>query len=394
VIRVKAPDAGTLSFHDQVRGDVEIDAGALDDFVIRKADGFPTYHLAVVVDDTLMGVTHVIRGDEHLNNTFRHLVLQEALGVPRPVYAHLSVITNPDGSKMSKRDKDKALRAAVRQRGLESSEAVDAETWAWWLESKDHQLPIERAVALAREIGIELPAIEIDDFRRSGYLPEVMVNYLALLGWSPGGDVEKFDRDFLMERFDFDRVIRSPAKFDRDKLLAFNLDALQDLPEDAFVERLVAHARCFHPEYVETLGPARLELFARANRKRSKTLEDPFRDGGFFLTGDDALEFERSKGVRKALGGEPSGADLLAGVRAVLASLDPWTPEALERAVGVFAEERAGGKLGRIAQPLRVAVCGGTVSPPIFETLAILGRDSTVRRIDRCLDARAELCAT
>jgi glutamyl-tRNA synthetase len=272
---------------------------------------------------------------------------------------------------------------------------VDADVWTAWLAEDDRQLAADVADRLAAELGIDLPEIDVDDFRRAGYLPEVLINYLALLGWSPGENVERFDRDFLLARFDLDRVSRSPAKFDRDKLLAFNLDALQEMEPAAFVDRLEAHARRTHPEYLERFPGAAFSLFAAANQKRSKTLEDPFRDAAFFLVPDDGLEYERSKNVRKALrGGDPSGAEHLAALRPILAGLEDFSPAAVEAAVTGYAEAHAGGRLGRIAQPLRIAVSGVTVSPPIFETLALLGRDAVVRRIERCLAAHPELCST
>jgi glutamyl/glutaminyl-tRNA synthetase len=387
VVRFRVPDADVV-VSDVVRGEVRTTPAELDDFVIRKADGYPTYHFAVVVDDELMGVTHVIRGEEHLKNAAKHVLLQDALGFRRPVFAHISLIFNPDGSKMSKRDKDKALRQYVREHGISSSDAIDEKTWTWWLERKDHQLDLEKAEALARELGVSLPEINVDDFRRAGYLPEVLVNYLALLGWSPGGDVEKFDAGFLLAHFDLDRIIRSPAKFDRDKLLAFNLDALQSMEGDAFVRRLRSHAERHHPEFLASLGD-RFDLFARANQARSKTLEDPFTSCRFFIEADDAIEYEDSKAARKALvNGDPNGYAHLDALAPLLAALEDWSVESLERRVTEYADNHAGGKLGKVAQPLRIAVSGGTISPAIFETLAILGRASVLARIGRCLAQR------
>ncbi len=385
VVRIRAPDSGTIVIHDQIRGDVSVSAHELDDFVIVKADGFPTYHFAVVVDDELMGVTHVIRGQEHLYNTARHIVLQDGLGFRRPVYAHLSLIFNPDGSKMSKRDRDKALRREVVSRGV----ALD-ESYRGWLDDSDSQLPVEVAERLAAELDVTLPEIEVEDFRRAGYLPEVLVNYLALLGWSPGDQREKFDRDFLVAHFDLDRVIKSPARFDRDKLLAFNLDAIQAMDPTEFARRLRAHGDRYHAEFRLHLGAERFELFARCNQVRSKTLEDPFRDGRFFVIGDSEFAYEDSKAVRKALGGgPPAGYDHLEALLPVLRDVHEWTVPALEEAVTRYAEAHAGGGLGKVAQPLRVAVSGKPVSPAIFETLAILGRESSLARIERCLARRA-----
>jgi len=396
VVRFRSPDDRGVVVHDEVLGDVETAPGEIDDFVIIKADGYPTYHFAVVVDDELMGVTHVIRAQEHLNNTPRHVLLQEALGFRRPVYAHVSIIFNPDGSKMSKRDRDKALRAAVKKAALDGpprrsgsdAAVVDVETWRWWLADKDHQLPVEAAEALADAMAIHLPEINVDDFRRAGYLPEVIVNYLALLGWSPGENIEKFDRRFLLERFDLDRVLKSPAKFDRDKLLAFNLDALQAMTTDEFVARFRDHCASFHPEFMQRLAPAQFDLLGRANHKRAKTLEDPIRSCRFFVMSDDRVEYPDTRAVQDVLiKGQPSGQAHLEAVTPMMAKLSDqeWSPANLEEVVKRYAAEHANGKLGAVAQPLRVAVSGSLESPAIFDTLAILGKQSTLRRIERCL---------
>jgi glutamyl-tRNA synthetase len=400
VVRFKVPDEGEVTVPDVVRGETAVPANEMDDFVIIKADGYPIYHFAVVVDDELMNVTHVIRGEEHLYNTARHVLMQDALGFRRPTYAHVSLIFNPDGSKMSKRDKDRALRRAVTERKLEQpppapgrpGEAVmDREHWRWWLSDADHQLELEPAERLADALGIELPEIDVEDFRRHGYLPEVMVNYLALLGWSPGEDIEKFDSKYLIERFDLDRIIRSPARFDRDKLLAFNLDALQEMSDEQFARRLLEHGRQYHPDFLRSLGDEKYALFASCNRARSKTLEDPFRSCRFFVQGDDEIVYEESKAVRKALeGGDPSGSAHLEAMIPILGDAAEWSVTGLEATVKQYAEDHAGGKLGRVAQPLRIAVTGGTVSPAIFDTLAILGRDSVLARIRRCLASRRQ----
>jgi glutamyl-tRNA synthetase len=391
VVRLRVPDDEDVTVEDLVLGTVSVHTREMDDFVIRKADGYPTYHLAVVVDDGAMGVTHVIRGQEHLNNTARHLLIQRGLGCDPPQYAHLSLIFNPDGTKMSKRDKDKALRAVVRERGIESSAAVDAETWAWWQAGKDHQLDLETGARLAAELDVDLPEINVDDFRRAGYLPEVIVNYLALLGWSPGEDVEKFDLAFLMERFDLDRVIKSPAKFDREKLLAFNLDALQAMPPEEFEERFRDHLARYHPDFVERLDPGQIGRLARANQERSKTLDDSVRSCRFFIEADDAITWERTKAVRKALvNGDPNGLAHLEAVAPRLGTVPSWVVDDIEQTVRGYADEHAEGKLGKVAQPLRIAVSGGTVSPAIFDTLAILGRDSVLRRIERCVQTLRE----
>jgi len=385
VVRFKIPDEGVVVVRDQVRGEVVTDVRELDDFVIRKADGYPMYNFAVVVDDELMGVTHVIRAEEHLSNTPKHILLQEAFGFRTPVYAHVSIITNPDGSKMSKRDKDKALRRAVKERGLDGppGATVSPDRWVWWLESSDRQLEFDEAERLAEALGIHLPEINVDDFRRNGYLPDALLNYLALLGWNPGDNVEKFDRAFFVDRFDFDRVIPSPAKFDREKLLSFNLDAVKALDPSAFERLLREHGERYHAAFVQSLG-ANFSLFAACNQARSKTLDDPFRTCRFFVTPDEDIEYDTSKNAVKAMS---RGLSHLEHMPSVLAEVrGSWDPDHLKRAIEAYATANADGRLGDVAQPLRIAASGTTVSPAIFETLAILGPQSTQARIRRAVE--------
>ncbi|MHC4473896.1 MAG: glutamate--tRNA ligase [Planctomycetota bacterium] len=389
VVRLAVPDDREVVVRDTVLGEVRTPPEKLDDFVIRKADGYPTYHFAVVVDDELMGVTHVLRGQEHLMNAPRHVLLQEALGFRTPVYAHIPLIFNPDGSKMSKRDKDRALRGVAVERGLTSAASVDAETFDWWLDGKDHQLDLETAERLAAELGVDLPEINVEDFRRAGYLPSVVTNYLALLGWSPGGDVEKFDSEFLVERFDLDRIVKSPAKFDRTKLKAFNLDAIQEMSEEEFEVRYREHCARYHPEFLERLDAGQFALLARANRIRAKTLEDTIPSSRLFVAEDDEIVYEDTKAVRKALvKGDPSGFAHLEAIRELLNRHEDFSVHGLETLIQAYADEHGGGKLGKVAQPLRIAVSGTTVSPAIYDTLAILGKEHVLRRIERCLAAR------
>jgi glutamyl-tRNA synthetase len=387
VVRCRVPE-GEIVIKDEILGEARIPAGEVDDFVIRKVDGFPTYHFAVVVDDEDMRVTHVLRAQEHFTNTAKHMVLQDALGYRRPIYGHLPIICNPDGSKMSKRDKDKVLRAAITARGLTAPPAgtIDEATWTAWLGDKNKQLDLEAANRLAAVLDVALPEINVDDFRRSGYLPEVVCNFLALNGWSPGNDIEKFDNEFLKARFDLSRVQKTPAKFDRAKLLNFNCTAITSMSRDEYVRRVRAHGERYHAEFLRKLDEAQFRLLADATHERSKTLDDLYRGNRWVTTQDEALVWEESKNVKKALlDGEPRGLDRLRGVRDVLAATDDWSPGSLEGRVKEFADAHAAGNLGSIAQPLRVAATGGTVSPPIFDVLAILGKASGLRRIDRCL---------
>ncbi len=393
VIRFRVPDDAILSFKDEVIGEVEIARSELDDFVIFKADGYPTYHFAVVVDDALMGVTDVIRGQEHLNNTYKHIVLQDALGFERPKYAHLSLIFNPDGSKMSKRDKDKALRTFVKENQIDSppNGCIEQDVWEHWLSSKDNQLQTDEASVLAHSLGISLPEINVDDFKAAGYLPEVLLNYLCLLGWSPGDDIEQFDSSFLIKKFSLDRIVKSPAKFDRAKLLAFNLDAMQRLASDAFEERLLEWCKEYAPEFA-ALGE-RFPLFAKANHERSKTFRDAIDTSKFLVKPDETLTWEETKPVKKALlKGELTGLSLLPEVASRLKELSDWNHESIDGCMANCAEELAEGKLGKVAQPVRIAVAGSPVSPPIGDTLVLLGKESTLMRIERCMEFFGSRC--
>lgn len=411
-LRFKMP-AGPLTVHDLVLGDVTIEPGQpqLEDFIVFKSEaggGGPTFHFANVVDDYEMGVTHVIRGQEHLNNTIKHLALFEALGLTPPAYGHIPLIFNPDGTKMSKRDKAKAARAAAKQAIDDGKDRValvneafayheevkllvepvrnlPRETFDAFLDKENDEIAV--AEAYARVLGVTLPEIDVDDFRWSGYLPEAMVNYLALLGWNPGGDVEDFGDDplaFIKERFTLDRVQKGQAKFDRAKLLEFNRRVIAGMSDEAFKQAIWTQ-----PVTGDLLLNAlsgeddpRLDLLAKATKERSRTLRDPVEQNRYFFTDDFAYD---DKAVQKNLAkNDGEGFTVLAALRDRLAALEPWSGTAAHEAIKALAEERGLG-MGKVAQPLRVAVTGGTVSPPIDVTLDILGRDQTIARIERCL---------
>lgn len=398
VVRFLMP-GGECTIHDAVLGEVAFAEDQLDDFVILKRDGFPTYHLSVVVDDEAMGVTHVLRGQEHLNNTPRHVALQQALGYRVPVYAHLSIIFNADGSKMSKRDKDKVARRAWKAlvgadpaRADSIGAALGADALAAWSQDKRAQLEAGTLEALARELSLELPCIDVEDFRRAGFLPDVLCNYLALLGWSPGEknsegkDLERFDRAFLARRFEIERLGRGNAKFDLEKLMAFNQDSIASLAGDVFLANLQEWAARYATAILER-DPEWLARYAEAIQTRCRTLSDAAAlagPGGFVWAPDDAIAFD-PKAVAKHLSkGEPSGLERLPEVREALASLPSFEPEPIEAAVKAFCEKREIG-MGKVAQPLRVAVTGSAASPPLGDTLALLGRESVLARIDRCV---------
>lgn len=395
VVRLKMPDS-PITVHDQILGDVTVGPDEFDDFIIRKRDGFPTYHLAVVVDDALMGVTHVLRGQEHLINTPRHIAIQRALGFDSPTYAHMPLIFNPDGSKMSKRDKDKTAKKAVKEAKLESSpiDGLSDADFAKWLKDKTRQLPSDQLIALANHLDVHLPEIDVEDFRRAGYLPEALNNYLALLGWNPkaknddGTDVERFDMDYLAAHYGFEGMGKGQAKFDRVKLLSFNADTIAELSDEAFAARWREWATSYDPALCERFSAEDMRLLAPAVKTRCKTLADGRSVIGFAFIDDDAIEFD-GKALHKALlKGDAKGLEMLKLYRAFLDSIEPFTPEVIEQGVKDFCEQHEVG-MGKVAQPIRVAVTGGPVSPPLGQTLAIIGKDAVGARIDRCV-AEAE----
>jgi glutamyl-tRNA synthetase len=251
VVRFATP-VKEYRFHDVIVGkDVVMPAEECQDFVIRKADGMPTYHFAVVVDDAEMGITHILRGGEHLKNTFLHIALQEALGYSRPIYAHLSTIQNMDSTKMGKRDRDKKVREQsnnylknTKQTALDLAvkAGLDVTRATEWLANSKSQLDPSDHDKLMPVIGLkasDLPEILVHDFRRNGYLPEALLNFLALLGWSPGENRELMSMDEMVRLFSIDRISNAPAKFDRAKLLAFNTQTV----ETATPARLLAAFR-------------------------------------------------------------------------------------------------------------------------------------------------------
>lgn len=407
VLRFYAPHE-EIVVPDQVLGDVKIAPGELDDFVIRKADGFPTYHFAVVVDDETMGVTHVMRAQEHLYNTPRHVALQRALGFRTPVYAHMPLIFNMDGSKMSKRDKAKYARKAAKDAmtkdksitaaSLAGAIAMDAKSVNDFLAADNDNLDI--AGAIARHFKLTLPEIEVWDFRRNGYVPEAIVNFISLLGWNPGmktpdgKDLEKFDRDFLAKHFSIDRIGKQNAKFDRAKLLSFNGDYLQQMSDREFAMRFVRWRKEQGSDVPVGLGkldgPQLAALLAMA-KPRCKVLRDVLKVVDFALTPDDAIAFDAAAVEKnlKAHGGE--GLAILRKFRDSLAAVEPFDPPTLHAAMETFAAAHLppdpAGKstIGKLAQPIRVALTGSAVSPPLNEAMAVLGRTSVLARIDRCL---------
>ena len=410
VIRFAMPPTDVV-VNDEVLGEVRFAAGEVDDFVIRKADGFPTYHFAVVIDDELMGVTHVLRAQEHLMNTPRHVAMQQALtrlerdGGGRfrtPFYGHMPLIFNLDGGKMSKRDKAKVARKAVKEamakdKALTAATVaeragLDAALVAQFIAADNDNLEV--AEKLAKAFGVVLPEIEVWDFRLNGYLPEAITNFLSLLGWSPGKgpdgkDLEKFDNKFLAANFDLSRIGKTNARFDRVKLMSFNADVIAAMSDAEFRRRWGAWCAEYEPDLLKPFSPHQIDLLVQAIRPRCKVFRDSVALCRMFATPDNAVAFDPKsvdKHLKAAAEGQARGADVVAAFVEQLAKLPAFDPKAIDALVDELAKSRGVG-IGQVAQPIRVAVTGGTVSPPLGLTLAILGRDSVAKRISRCLAA-------
>jgi glutamyl-tRNA synthetase len=330
VVRFRCPGRD-VSFRDDVFGEQVTPAGEQDDFVILKQDGFPTYHLANVIDDALMGVTYIMRGQEFLGQTWRHVLLREAMGFAEPGYCHLPLILDMQGRKLSKRD----------------------------------------------------GAVDMFSFRKAGYLPEALLNFVALLGWSPGEDREKMTLDEMIRLFNPQRINKANAKFDRQKLLAFNTDAIAAATQ----ERLAAALKDFlsvNDTAIPWQDDAVVRLLVGSN-PGVRTFQDVVAKCNVLFLPDEAFEYN-ADAVAKVLAKDGgAGFRTLRELRPVLAAAD-WTHDGLQKVLEGFCQSKGLG-MGKVAQPIRVAVTGTTVSPAIYDTLLILGRAKTLARIDRCLRA-------
>jgi glutamyl-tRNA synthetase len=323
VVRLRNPASGEVVVDDQVRGRVVFDNRELDDLVLLRSDGVPTYNFSVVIDDWDMGVTHVVRGDDHLNNTPRQINIYRALGAPPPVFAHVPMILGPDGAKLSKRH----------------------------------------------------GAVSVLQYRQEGYLPEALLNYLVRLGWSHG-DQEIFSSEEMVRLFDLGDVNKSASSFNPEKLLWLNQHYIKEAP----AARLAAELRWQLERLgVDCAGGPALEAVAEAYRERARTLHEMAQASLFFFQDFEAYH---DKAAAQHLG--PASAEGLARLKTALAELADWRAEAIHALVNGVAET-LGLKLGKVAQPLRVAVSGGPVSPPIDVTVALLGRDKVLARLDRAI---------
>ncbi len=367
VVRLKMPREGKLVIKDLVRGEVEFDWAREQDHVIQRADGSCLYHLASVVDDHELEITHVIRAEEHLSNTPRQIFIAESLGYELPQYAHLPYVAEPGSrSKLSKRKLDK------------------------YLKNRDFAKLLEHGQGIARAIGLETspetfnPVI-VDFYEQVGYLPEAIINYLALLGWALDDRTEHFSREDLIEHFTLDRVNKAPASFDCQKLSAFEDRHFQLLS----TEQKVAQAAPF----LQQAGLVESSQHEAVRKKLAKIFEisgDRVKVGGdilayadFFFRPDDQLPYDE-KAFEKRLRKPADAAELLQKFRQELAQAESFDAESLDRLMHEFVEAQ-GIKIGQIIHAVRVATTGKAIGPGLFDCLAILGRDATLARIDRTL---------
>ncbi len=320
VVRFKAPLSGTTVVRDLLRGDIAYENEELDDLVLLRSDGSPTYNFVVVVDDATMGITHVLRGDDHLNNTPKQVLLYEALGTPLPRFGHFPLIHGMEGGKLSKRQDDVSVMA----------------------------------------------------YRDRGFLPEAMVNYLVRLGWGHG-DQEIFSVEELTRIFSLESVGKSPSRFDPEKLLHLNAHYIKTGDPERLAALLVPFLgkRGFDVEPSPWLVKA-----VRTFQERSRTLEEMAESSEFYFRCKDP----DPKAAEKFF--TPEMAPVFEEIAREFADLPDFTPASMELVLHRVAE-KTGSKLGKVAQPMRVALTGGTVSPGIFEVMDVLGRDEVIRRLLR-----------
>ena len=324
MVRFKNPEHGEVVIDDLVKGRIVVANKELDDLIIARSDGTPTYNLTVVVDDMDMGVTHVIRGDDHVNNTPRQINILKALGAPLPLYAHVPMILGADGARLSKRH----------------------------------------------------GAVSVMQYRNDGYLPEALLNYLVRLGWSHG-DQELFSLDEMIELFQLEKVNVSASTFNTEKLLWLNHQYMMNSDPVH-----VARHLCWHLGELgidPTQGPDVADV-VRVQRERCKTLVEMAEASRYFYQ-----EFANYDEKAAAKNLKPEASHVLQHLLSEFAGLAEWQAESLHEVVLKSAEVLGLG-LGKVAQPLRVAVCGNGVSPAIDQTLALLGREKTVLRIQRAID--------
>ena len=326
VIRFKTPREGETVVNDLVKGTVSFPNSQLDDFIIVRSDGTPTYNFVVVVDDAEMGITHVIRGDDHLNNTPKQILLYQALGYELPHFAHVSMILGPDHSRLSKRHGATSVLA----------------------------------------------------YKEEGYLPEALFNFLVRLGWSHG-DQEVFTKEELIEYFDLDSVSSAAAVYNPDKLLWLNAQHMKMADDGRLADELVPFLR---EEGITEIPEDKgwLERVVASLKERARTLKEMAQMARFYF--EDPEEYDE-KGKRKFL--KPAVVPLFQELIEEFERLESFGEEEVEKAFNNVLEKN-GLKLGKLAQPVRVALTGGTVSPGIFEVVSIVGKEAAIRRLNRAVE--------
>ena len=332
VVRIKAPTEGETIVRDRVQGDVRFPNKDLDDFIILRSDGNPTYMHAVVVDDHDMGVTHIIRGDDHLTNAARQQIIYDAMGWPVPVMAHIPLIHGADGAKLSKRH----------------------------------------------------GALGVDAYRAMGYLPAALRNYLVRLGWSHGDD-EIMSLDDMIRWFEIEDINKGAARFDFQKLEAVNGVYMRQTPDDELLDIFVHTLPYLENGSLirERLDERRKALLLAAMpglKERAKTLVE-LADSAYYLFAERPLQLDEKAAALL----NPVARQVLAGAHAALATVEDWTAAATEAAIRDFAST-GGHKLGAVAQPLRAALTGRSTSPGVFDVLAVLGREESLARITDQID--------
>lgn len=327
VVRFKNPVAGSVRVRDRIRGEVIFENSELDDLVILRSDGIPTYNFSVVIDDADMGITHVVRGDDHLNNTPRQINIMSALDLSPPEYAHVPMILGSDGSRLSKRH----------------------------------------------------GAVNVADYREAGYLPEAVLNYMVRLGWSHG-DQEIFEVDEMIRAFSLEQVNESAASFDPDKFLWVNEQWLRRAPNHRLAPLLATYLEGAGVEGVGLAATPPLEEIVDVQRHRAKTLVEMAEKSLFIYR---AVEAYAPKAAKQHLRGV--ALPVLKRLHERLGELGEWTVESTQAAVESVAGELEL-KMGKVAQPLRVAVTGESASPGIGQTLALIGREKTLRRLVRAVE--------
>ena len=384
-------------FDDAVLGLSQgVAANQVQDFVIRKSDGMPTYHFAVVVDDADMGITHVLRGQEHLLNTVNHIALQEALGYKRPIYAHLPVILAPEtGEKLSKRDRDRKIRQRTHEwiksakkslPDLAVASGLSPDRLETWVRNDKTQLDLIEQPKVMKIIGLkesDLPEIMVHDFRKSGYLPEALNNFMALLGWNPGGDREHMTMADLVEVFTLDGIGKANARFNREKLLSFNTDACAAATPDRLLKAFKDFLAANPDSPLNSADDAALAklLSMKAGFRVLREVEEKSR---FLFLRNDQITYDPVSVEKVLKKNDGEGLATLKNLLELLGGISDWTAETLEATVNQYVTDKQL-KLNNIAQPLRIALSGGTISPPIFQSLEFLGKPGTLVRIERCL---------